>query len=352
MSAVKTILGIVVAIGFIAIAGGIALSVYNTARNKKARPGIMLIIAGVIIVLILGTLNAGLVLVQPNERGVVFRQTASGDDALLEPLNPGLSWVIPFIDQVIIYDIGRRSVTMSTQSAEQTGLGPVRAITSDGQVVNLDITVVYRLNPTAVNDVHRNWRSNYESGFILPQARAEVRDEISLYGAEEIYAGGKAQLEAGIYDGMTSKLASEGFELIDVLVRNIEFSEQFADAIELKQIAEQEAQRAAFRVQQAQQEAEQARVEAQGRADAVVIEAQGDAEAMIIQAEAEQQALQLINSILAQNPNLIQWQYINELGDQIQMIIVPSDTPFLFDLEQLMAQNGTSTPITAPETTP
>ncbi len=73
---------------------------------------------------------------------------------------------------------------------------------------------------------------------------------------------------------------------------------------------------------------------------------------MIIQAEAEQQALQLINSILAQNPNLIQWQYINELGDQIQMIIVPSDTPFLFDLEQLMAQNGTSTPITAPETTP
>ena len=143
----------------------------------------------------------------------------------------------------------------------------------------------------------------------------------------------------------------------DVLIRNISFSAEFTDAIERKQIAEQDAQQAVFRVQQAEQEAEQARVEAQGQADAAVIAAEGDAKSIVIRAEAESEALALINEILSENPNLIQWQYINQLGDQVELVIIPSNTPFLFDLQELLAETGADvsvepvpTPRPAPET--
>ena len=114
------------------------------------------------------------------------------------------------------------------------------------------------------------------------------------------------------------------------------------DSIGQKRVAQQQAQEAEFRVRQREQEAEQVRALAQGDADAAVIRAEGEA-----------QALQLINEQLSQNPLLLQWRYIEELGANVQLMIIPSNSPFLFDLESLMAQTGTSLPTpTAPAAEP
>lgn len=354
--AVKAILNIVVTAGVFAIFVGVGLAVFNASRGRKTRSGVVIAVIGLIVALIVGPLNAGLVLIQPNERGVVFRQTAQGDAALLEPIQPGLHWVIPFVDQVIEYDIGRRSLTMAGEGLETGGLSAVQAISSDGQIINIDATIVYRVDPLLVNDIHRNWRGDFENGFIVPQARSEIRNAISEYGAEAIYSGGRAALETQITDNLTTVLQDEGFQLVDVLIRNIVFSPQFAEAIENKQIADQEAQQAERRVVQAQQEAEQRRAEAEGLRDAAIIAAEGEGQAILIRAEAEAEGLKLINEALAANPNLIQWQYINQLGDQVELVIIPSNSPFLFDLEQLLEQaegqgvEVTSTPAPIPNT--
>ncbi|MBN1120232.1 MAG: hypothetical protein JXJ17_04085 [Anaerolineae bacterium] len=362
--AIKAVLGFLIAIFSIAILAGIALAVINAQRGRRSQPGTMIAIIGAVGVLVIAPLNAGLVLVEPNEVGVVFRQTASGDAALRQPLQPGLSWVLPFVDQVIVYDVSQQSLTMAGSTGSefnQTQVGvsgtysAVRATSSDGQVIYVDATVIFRLDSSQINDIHRNWRGTYVEGFILPQVRSEVRNLVSNYGAEEIYSGGRAELETQVAEALHEPLLNEGFILFDVLIRNIEFSTQFTDAIEQKQIAEQEAQRAAFRVQQAAQEAEKARVDAQGRADSVVIEAQGDAEATVIRAQAESEALDLINQIIAQNPDLIQWQYINELGEDVRVIIVPSNSPYLFDLESMIGAAGgqaVSTPVPTPASEP
>ena len=65
--------------------------------------------------------------------------------------------------------------------------------------------------------------------------------------------------------------------LVDFVLRDIHFSEEYAVAVEQKQIAEQQAQQAKFVVESKKQEAEQARQVAQGQADAAVIAAQGQA---------------------------------------------------------------------------
>ena len=84
---------------------------------------------------------------------------------------------------------------------------------------------------------------------------------------------------------------------------------------------------------------------AKGQADAAVIEAQGRAEARLIEAEAEAQALQMIAEALQDNPNLITFEYIQKLSPGIQVMLVPSDNPFLLPLPSLQ---GTPTP--APST--
>ncbi len=343
---IKAVIGFLIGLFGLGILGGIALTAVNLSRGRKARPGIILAVVGFIFVAILWPLSQGLVLVQPNEVGVVFRQTSRGDRALLDPLQSGLSWVLPFIDQVIIYDVGKQSITMAGSSefgqvaAPSGQYSAVRAISNDGQVIFVDVTAIFRVDHTKINSVHRNWRSGYVDSLIVPQVRSEVRNAVSLYSAEQIYSGRRGELEVQIAAALAPKIELEGFLLTDILIRDISFSPEFTDAIEQKQIAEQEALRAAFRVRQAEQEAEQARVEAKGQADASVITAQGEAQAIVLKAQAESEALKLINEILAQNPNLIQWQYISELGDQVQIIIIPSNSPFLFDLEQLLLQAG------------
>lgn len=348
--AIKAVFGFLIAVFVIAIIAGIGLAVFNTQRGRRSRPGVIMAIAGLIGILILAPLNAGLVLIQPNESGVVFRTVGGGANSLQTPLPPGLRWVVPFVDQVIVYDVGQQSVTLaSPEENVPGGYTPVRAISSDGQVINVDVTVIYRVDGVQVNEVHRNWRAGYLDGFIIPQVRSEVRDAISQYGAEQIYSGGRAQLETLITDGLREKYEREGFLLSDFLIRDISFSPEFTDAIERKQIAEQEAQRAAFLVTQAEQGANQRRAEAQGESDAVAIAAEGQATAILIEAEAEAEALRLINQQLEQNPNLLQWRYINELSDQVELILIPSNSPFLFDLDQLAQQQaGTEEAVTSP----
>ncbi|NDJ54383.1 MAG: hypothetical protein GYB68_15040 [Chloroflexi bacterium] len=350
---VTAVLGFVIFLFVAAIFAGVGLAVVNTSRGRKAQPGVIVAVVGVVGTLILGPLNAGLVLVQPDQVGVVFRQTGRGEASLREPLQAGLNWVVPFIDQVELYSTAQRSVTMADSEGDNRVAGAITARSSDGQEVLIDVTVIFRVNPIEINRIHRDWRQSFPQAFIVPQTRSEVRDAVSNFGAEDIYAGGRAALEADIFDQLNTKLQAEGFILSDILVRNLTFSPEFTNAIEQRQIAEQEAQRAVFLVQQAEQTAEQARVEAQGEADAVVINAQGEADAIVIRAEAEAEGLALINSILEDNPNLIQWQYINELGENVNLIIIPSNSPFLFDLQQLLeASGGETIPVPTPSPTP
>ncbi len=96
-------------------------------------------------------------------------------------------------------------------------------------------------------------------------------------------------------------------------------------------------------MEQRRQEAEQARQVAQGKADAEVIAAQGRAQGRLIEAQAEAQALKLIADALQNNPSLITYEYIQTLGPNIQVMLVPSDNPFILPLPTPTAPTAGST---------
>jgi regulator of protease activity HflC (stomatin/prohibitin superfamily) len=171
-------------------------------------------------------------------------------------------------------------------------------------------------------------------------SRGVIRDGVSQFGVEEVVTTQRFALLEAIESSLDEALDEGGLILHDFVLRNIAFSDEYADSVEQKQIAEQRAQEAAFIVQQREQEAEQARRVAEGQADAAVIEAQGRADARIIEAEAEQEALLLIAEALRDNPDLITFEYIQKLSPGIQVMLVPSDNPYLLPLPSL---DGTTT---------
>jgi regulator of protease activity HflC (stomatin/prohibitin superfamily) len=170
-------------------------------------------------------------------------------------------------------------------------------------------------------------------------ARGIIRDEASRYGVEDIVSQKRQELIDGIRSRLENRLEDNGLVLQEFVLRNITFTPEYAASVEQKQIAEQKAQEAKLTVEQKRQEAEQARQVAQGQADAAVISAQGRAQSRLIEADAEAQALTKIANALQANQNLITYEYVKNLSPNIQVMLVPSDNPFLLPLP-------TPTPVT------
>jgi len=331
------------------VAIGLAvLALARAGRNQSAKGIGSTVVIVLVVAAILTTLGAGLVYVESNERGVVRTIRAGG--VRPDALGPGLHWIVPVVEQVVIYSISNQTYTMSavTGEGQVTGDDSIRARTKDGQEVIIDASVIYQIDPNKVVPLHIVWQTRFEDEFVRPEARGIIRDAISQYGVEEVVSTKRVEIVQIITEEMSLSLAENNLRLLDFVLRDIHFSEGYAAAVEQKQIAEQQAQQAELTVEQKRQEAEQARQVAQGQADAAVIAAKGAAEARLIQAEAEAQANALVAESLRDRPELLQYQYILKLAPGVQTIFVPTGNQFILPLP------NTTTPATAipPTTTP
>lgn len=321
---------------WIAVAVFLLIIIMRASRNQGVKGLTTSFLILVVVAFVVTIVSMGLVFIQPEERGVVI-SALSPDGIRSEALQPGLRFIIPFAEQVKTYPISRQTYTMSVAPQEGAVYGDdsIRARTKDGQEVFVDASVIYSIDPNKVVDLHIDWQDRYQDEVVRPLARGIIRDFASQYGVEEIVSSKRSEMEALITAEMEKKLGENELLMTDFILRDLHFSEQYAAAVEQKQIAEQLAQQAAFVVQQKKQEAEQARQTAQGQADSAVIASKGAAEARLIQAEAEKTALLLIAEALKDKPELLTYQYITKLAPNVQAMFLPSNSPFLFPLPEM-----------------
>ncbi len=336
---IASLLSGIAAVIWVGFVGLIAFMVFQSARGQKIKNGIAYIITMAVAAVMLTTVSAGIVFINPDERGVVISAIQSGG-VRPEPIQPGLSWIVPFVERVERYSISKQTYTMSIAPGEGavSGDDSIVARTSDGQEVLVDASVIYSIDPARVVDVHITWQNRYATDLIRAISRGIIRDAISQYGIEEVYSLKRAELTTRMADTLRVKLANNGLLLDDFVLRNIAFSEEYSASVEQKQIAEQQAQQAKFVVEQKKQEADQAREVAKGKADAAVTEAEGEALARVIAAKAETESLNLIAEVLSKNPNLLTYQYITKLSPNIEVMLLPNDNSFLFPLPEIGPQ--------------
>jgi regulator of protease activity HflC (stomatin/prohibitin superfamily) len=351
---VASIVRIFAGVAWIAFFGMIGIVVLRASRNKNVKGSVTILLVVLAGAVVLSTVAAGLVFIQPEDRGVVI-SAIQPTGYRVEPLQPGLRWIIPFFETVVTYPISRQTYTMSIAPSEGavTGDDSITARTADGQEIFVDASVIFAIDPTKVVQVHIDWQDRYTDELVRPLSRGVIRDIVSQFKVEEVVTSKRVDMTNQISQGMQQKLGENGLTLIEFILRNITFSPEYAASVEQKQVAEQQAQQAKFVVEQRRQEAEQARQVAQGQADAVVINAQGAADARIIQAQAESQALTLIEAALKNNDNLLLYQYISKIAPGIQVMLVPNNNPYLLTLPTLAAPSSTEpTVIPTPIPTP
>jgi regulator of protease activity HflC (stomatin/prohibitin superfamily) len=333
-------------IGGLLLMVAIGLVVLALGRASQGRP---LKKAGTIVLALLGLafviffISLGLVFIEPNEIGVII-SPYDPNGIRSAPLTAGLHWIIPG-ERVQRYSISRKTYTMTViaTSGEVTADDSIRARTKDGQEVYIDSSVLYAIDPLQVVSLHKQWQNRYEDSVIRPVARGVIRNAISQYNVEEIVSTKRSDVEKMMSDEMGSSLKDNSLVLFQFILRDIHFSDEYASAVEQKQIAQQQALQAENMVKQKEFEAKQAVAVAKGQADSAIeaakgaaeslkINAQAQADARLIQAQAEASTLSMIAGALQDNPDLLTYQYITKLAPNVQVMYLPSGQPYLVTL--------------------
>lgn len=243
--------------------------------NRSQAGSISSAVAGIVLafVVLLG-LNS-FVIINPGQAGVLSILGKAQDGALFE----GLHFKPPFVSAVDIYDVTVQKFEVPAQSS-----------TRDLQDLTASFAINFRLDPTQVVDIRRTQGTlqNIVSKIVAPQTQESFKIAAARRTAEESIKK-RSELKQDFDMALTERLDKYGIIVLDTSVVDLNFSKEFARAVEDKQIAEQQAQRAIYVAQQAEQEAQAEINRAKGKAEsqrllAETLKAQGGQ--LVLQKEA------------------------------------------------------------------
>jgi regulator of protease activity HflC (stomatin/prohibitin superfamily) len=175
-----------------------------------------------------------------------------------QPMLPGLHVVLPFIDGLDCMDV-------KVQSFQRQ----VEAATSNIQDLNAKLAVQWRINPLQVPRVRREFGTleAIAKGIVDPKAEESFKT-VSSTRTLDMAIGQRIKLKSDWERIITTNLRPYPVELIGLDVVNLAPSQKVADAIETKQVAEQEALAATYKATAKKNEALGVIEEARGQAEA------------------------------------------------------------------------------------
>lgn len=144
----------------------------------------------------------------------------------------------------------------------------IQALTKEGMLVGLDLTVWYKINPEKAPEIYEKIGMEYEDKIIRPVIRTSIRDKIAQYPTSAVYSGKREQIAIELQKIIEVELATKGFTCERALLRNVILPAKITAAINEKLSAEQESQKMEFVLSKAKKEAEVKVVEAKGIAEA------------------------------------------------------------------------------------
>ena len=201
---------------------------------------------------------------------------------------------------------------------EQRDAFQLEAFSKDIQQVGIQGSVNYNIDKSTAMRLYRDVGTEYVPILVNPRIQEDVKIVIAKYTAENLVANRQAMSDE-IFNLLKSELIEKGVNIISLAIENIDFTDQYESAIEAKQVATQEKQRAQTQQEQqtmeATQKAERDRIAAQAAADVAKIEADVKAYAIQVEAEAKAEANKKMNQSLT--PELIEYTKINAWNGQL-----------------------------------
>lgn len=204
-------------------------------------------------------------LVPAGSRGVIFNQFKGvvKDRVLME----GIHLIIPGVETVSRIEVRVQKQDFQAASASK-----------DLQEVKVSLAVNYHLDPLKVADIFQQVGVDYESKLISPGVQESIKAVAAMYNATELISK-RPEVKEKVVSFLRGRLSGYHIVIDDVSITDFNFSPKFTEAIEAKQVAEQEALKKQYELQKAEQEASIEVARAEGEKKAIIARAQGQAEA-------------------------------------------------------------------------
>lgn len=211
-------------------------------------------------------------------RAIVWSRVNGISDS---PYGEGLHFILPFIDYPIDYDVQIRARNIQSLTGSK-----------DLQMVNITLRVLSRPDRDQLPFIYKRLGKDYDNRVLPSIVNETTKAVVARYNAAELLTK-REMVSAEIRDRLVARAADFKIILTDVSITHLSFSAEYTAAVESKQVAQQDAERAKYIVDRALQEKR----------------------SIVIKAEGESKSAQLIGDAIKNNPGFVELRKIDAARD-------------------------------------
>lgn len=268
-------------LAIVALLVGVGVTIYNAVENGAGAATATAVISIVVVGILFGLSFIGSV---PTGHTGVLTTFGKVENKTLEA---GLVTKAPW----------QNIVTMDNRVQKQTV--ELSCFSSDIQEVSMMYTVNFQISSADAMTIYKTIGVNYYENVIVPNITESVKTNVAQYTAENL-VNGRSELANAVLKDLTARLAEYNIILVSGSVEDMDFTDAFTNAVEAKQVAQQNKLKA-------EAEAEQRIIEAQAAAEANKVAADAEAYKIEVKAAAEAAANKELAASLTQA--LIDYMY-------------------------------------------
>merc|ERR1712070_738207 len=244
-----------------------------------------------------GTYNS-VYTVPGGHRAVVFHRVVGMKDAIY---GEGLNFNIPWFERPVVYDIRTRPVNLQTLTGSK-----------DLQMVTIAVRVLHKPDPGRLVWIYRMLGTNYDERILPSIMNESAKAIVARYNANELLTK-RDQVSREVSADLQRRAAKFNVILDDVAITHLSFSPEYARAVEAKQVAQQDAEKAKYQV----------------------IGAKSEKETIITKARGEAASADLIGQAIKNNPGFMQLRRI-EAAKDIAVIVSRSGNKIYLNADSLL----------------